>query len=125
MDVGGGESRALVLALKAGEGDVVADDVVVGVDAELEQASSTLETSSRHIFHVDNVFGLGDDLVGRCEVERAVLALAETKVNIQVKAEVDAALVTQDGAGLGEGGESGGDNDRGLHFDASGDLWRS
>ena len=73
VDVGGGDGRGLVVALEAGEGDVVADDVLFAVDAELVDALGTLETAGVGVVGVDDLVGGGLDLVGGGEVERTLL----------------------------------------------------
>ena len=69
MDVGGRDGGRLVLALEAGDGDVVADGVLLAVDAELVNAASTLETAGEGVVGVDDLLGDGDHFVGGGEVE--------------------------------------------------------
>lgn len=69
VDVRGADGRGLVLALEAGEGDVVADDVLFAVDAELVDAIGALEAASVGVVGVDDLVGGGFDLVGGGEVE--------------------------------------------------------
>ena len=69
VDVGGGDGGGLVVALKAGEGDVVADDILFAVDAELIDAVCTLEAASVGVVGVDDLLGDGDHFVGGGEVE--------------------------------------------------------
>lgn len=73
VDVGGGDGRGLVVALEAGEGDVVADDVLFAVDAELVDALGTLEAAGVGVVGVDDLVGGGLDLVGGSEVEGTLL----------------------------------------------------
>lgn len=75
VNMRGRQRGALVLAPEAGEGDVVADDVVAGVYPEPEEAGGALEPPRRLVLRVDDLAGFGDDLVGRGEAEGA-LALA-------------------------------------------------
>ena len=69
VDVGGRDGGRLVLALEAGDGDVVADGVLLAVDAELVNAASTLETAGEGVVGVDDLLGDGDHFVGGGEVE--------------------------------------------------------
>ena len=73
VDVGGGGGGGLVVALEAGEGDVVADDVLFAVDAELVDALGTLEAAGVGVVGVDDLVGGGLDLVGGSEVEGTLL----------------------------------------------------
>lgn len=76
MHVGGRTGRGLVIAAKADELDAVADQVQIGVDAEIVESLGTLEAAreSRVVGAVDDLVGSGDDVVGRCEVEDGGLA---------------------------------------------------
>lgn len=73
VDVGGADGGRLVLALEAGEGDVVADDVLFAVDAELVDAVGALEAAGVGVVGVDDLVGGGFDLVGGGEVEGRLL----------------------------------------------------
>lgn len=73
VNVGGGGGEGLVVALEAGEGDVVADDVLFAVDAELVDALGTLEAAGVGVVGVDDLVGSGLDLVGGGEVEGTLL----------------------------------------------------
>jgi len=73
VDVGGSVGGGLVVALEAGQGDVVADDVLLAVDAELVQALGALEATGVLVLGIDDLVGSGDDLVGGGEVERRLL----------------------------------------------------
>lgn len=73
VNVGGGDGGGLVVALEAGEGDVVADDVLFAVDAELVDAVGALETAGVGVVGVDDLVGSGLDLVGGGEVEGRLL----------------------------------------------------
>ena len=73
VDVRGGHGGGLVVALEAGEGDVVADDVLFAVDAELVDAVGALEAAGVGVVGVDDLVGGGFDLVGGGEVEGGLL----------------------------------------------------
>lgn len=132
VDVGGSVGRRLVLALEAEEGDLVADGVILGVDAELVDALGALETTGELVLGVDDLVRGGNDDVGGGEV--VGLSTTETKleVEVEVKVQVEAesekttllavVLVTkvEEGAGLGGGSEGGSGNGGGLHFD----VWK-
>lgn len=107
MDVGGGGGRGLIVTLEAVDGDVVADGVLIGVDAELEQTSAALETACGLVGGADDLTGRGDDLVGGGEHEGTlgVLGLAAG----------GKALAVGNGRSLGQSGE--GENSEGLHLD--------
>jgi hypothetical protein len=62
VDVGGRDGGRLVLALEAGDGDVVADDVLVAVEAEFEAAGEG-------VVSINDLVGGGNQFVGRGEVE--------------------------------------------------------
>jgi len=73
VDVRGGHGGGLVVALEAGEGDVVADDVLFAVDAELVDAVGALEAAGVGVVGVDDLVGGGFDFVGGGEVEGRLL----------------------------------------------------
>lgn len=73
VDVRGGHGGGLVVALEAGEGDVVADDVLFAVDAELVDAVGALEAAGVGVVGVDDLVGGGFDFVGGGEVEGGLL----------------------------------------------------
>ena len=73
VDVRGGDGGGLVVALEAGEGDVVADDVLFAVDAELVDAVGALEAAGVGVVGVDDLVGGGFDLVGGGEIEGGLL----------------------------------------------------
>lgn len=73
VDVGCADGRGLVLALEAGDGDVVADDVLFAVDAELVDAVGALEAAGVGVVGVDDLVGGGFDLVGGGEVKGRLL----------------------------------------------------
>ena len=73
VDVGGGDGGGLVVALEAGEGDVVADDVLFAVDAELVGAVRAREAAGVGVVGVDHLVRGGFDLVGGGEVEGGLL----------------------------------------------------
>lgn len=69
VDVRGGVGGRLVVAAEVVEGDVVADGVGVGVQAELVQAAGALEAAGEGVVGVDDLFGDGLDLVGGGELD--------------------------------------------------------
>lgn len=69
VDVSGRDGGRLVLALEAGNGDVVADDVLLAVDAEPVDTAGALEAAGEGIVGVNDLFRDGDHLVGGGEVE--------------------------------------------------------
>jgi hypothetical protein len=69
VDVGGRDGGRLVLALEASEGDVVADGVLLAVDAELVKTASALEATGEGVVGVDDLLGDGDHFVGGGEDE--------------------------------------------------------
>jgi len=69
VDVGGRDSGRLVLALEASDGDVVADDVLLAVQAELVDTTGALKATSEGVVGVNDLLGDGDDLVGGGKVE--------------------------------------------------------
>jgi hypothetical protein len=73
VDVGGGEGGRDVVALEAGEGDVVADHVLLAVDAELVETVGALEAAGEGVVGIDDLFGEGLDLVGGGKVEGRLL----------------------------------------------------
>lgn len=73
VDVGGGDGGRLVVTLEAGEGDVVADDVLLAVDAELVDALGALEAAGVGVVGVDDLVGSCLKLVGRGEREGRLL----------------------------------------------------
>lgn len=69
VDVRRGIGGRLVVAAEVVEGDVVADGVGVGVQAELVQAAGALEAAGELVVGVDDLFGDGLDLVGGGELD--------------------------------------------------------
>lgn len=59
--------RAHIATLEAVQGNVVADDVVDGVDAVVEVAHGTREAAGRDADIADDLVGCGNDVVGGCE----------------------------------------------------------
>ena len=70
VDVRGGAGGRLVVALEAGKGDVIADHVLLAVDAELVDALGAFEAAGEGVVGVDDLVGGCDDLVGGGEGER-------------------------------------------------------
>lgn len=105
MDVGSRGGGGLVVTREAVDGDVVADDVLLGVDAEVEHAGAALKATGELVLRVDHLVGAGNDTVGRGKVEGAV----------HVHGVVGASDLVRAGhrRGLGDGSES--ENSDGLH----------
>lgn len=103
MDVSGSGGERLVLAAEAVEGDVVADDVLVGVDAVVEQASGALEAAGVGVHGVDDLIRASDDAVGGGEDEGERIDL----------------LGLGHGGGLGQGNK-GQESESGLHGELRG-----
>lgn len=103
MDVRSTRGRRLVVAREAVNGDVVADDVLVRVNAEVEHASASLKATSELVLGVYHLVGAGYDIVGRGELKGAIHVL------------ILALVGTGHGRGGGEGRE--GDDGDGLHND--------
>lgn len=100
-------SRRLVVTLKSVNGDVEADDVLVDVDAVVEEPRAALEATRGLVLRVDDLVRGGDNLVGRGELEGDLAGVATV-----AGARGQAAGVL-DGRGLGEGRE--GEDGEGLH----------
>lgn len=71
VDVGRGRGGRLVVAAEVVESDVVAEDVLVAVQAELVQAGSAFEAAGVGVVGVDDLIGSGIDGVGGGELEGA------------------------------------------------------
>lgn len=84
VDVRRGRGRGLVVAAEVVERDVVADHVLVAVEAELVQAGGAGETAGVGVGGVDDLVGGGLDLVGGGELEGALLRDWEECVSIVV-----------------------------------------
>jgi hypothetical protein len=69
VDVGGRDGGRLVLALEAGDGDVVADGVLLAVQAELVDAAGAFEAAGEGVVSINDLVGGGNQFVGRGEVE--------------------------------------------------------
>jgi hypothetical protein len=69
VDVGGRDGGRLVLALEAGDGDVVADDVLVAVEAEFVDTAGALEAAGEGVVGVDDLLRDSDHFVGGGELE--------------------------------------------------------
>lgn len=116
MDVGGSVGGRLVVTSEAIQGDIVADDIFVRVDAKLEEALATLQSASVLVVCIDNLIGGSKNFPDRSESERdTTLGLKQTK---------GALLVIHVGGrrGSSEGAESNG-KERELHF-RGGFCWK-
>lgn len=69
VDVRGRDGGRLVLAAEVVEGDVVADGVGVGVQAELVEAAGAFEAAGEFVVGVDDFFRDGFDFVGGGELD--------------------------------------------------------
>lgn len=65
MDVGGRVGRRLVLSAESIEGDVVADDILLRVDAELEQTPAVGQAAGELVLAVNDLSRSGLDLPSR------------------------------------------------------------
>lgn len=74
VDVRRRDGERLVLALEAGNGDVVADDVLLAIQAKFVDAVGAAETAGVGVVGVDNLVRGGNKLVGGGEVERRGLS---------------------------------------------------
>lgn len=108
VDVGGRQGRGLVVALEADEGDVVADDVLPGVDAVAVVADGALEAAGEGVVAVDDLVGGRDHVVGRGELEGT---------GAPVGLPVAAALLAPDHLGEVVGDPHGGGGDGGREDD--------
>lgn len=109
MDVGGSVGGRLVVTSEAIQGDIVADDIFIRVDAKLEETLATLQSASVLVVCIDNLIRGSKNFPDRSESERDTsLRLKQTK---------SALLVIHVGGrrGSGEGAESNG-KERELHF---------
>jgi hypothetical protein len=73
VDVRGGGGGGLVVALEAGEGDVVADHVLFAVETELVQAFGAFEAAGVGVVGVDDLVRGGDHFVSGGEGEGGLL----------------------------------------------------
>lgn len=80
VDVGGSVGGRLVVTSEAIQGDVVADDILVRVDAKLEEALAALQSASVLVVCINNLIRGSKNFPDRSESERdATLRLKETK----------------------------------------------
>lgn len=85
MDVSGRIGRRLVLSAESIEGDVVADDVLLRVDAELEETPAVGQATGELVLAVDDFSGGGLDLPSRGKGEwDGGLGLEETENSLLV-----------------------------------------
>ena len=119
VDVSGSVGGRLVVSTEAVEGDVVADDILVGVDAELEETLASLESASELVVGVDNLVRSSMDFPSGSESEgnTAALGLKKAKGALLV-------LHVRSGRGSSEGAESDGD-ERELHICGGIKLWKN
>lgn len=99
--------RRLVVALESVDGDVEADNVLMDVDAVVEEPRAALEATRGVVLRVDDLVRGGDNLVGRGELEGDLAGVAT------VAAARGKTAGVLDGGGLGEGRE--GEDSEGLH----------
>lgn len=80
VDVGGSVGGRLVVTSEAIQGDVIADDIFVRVDAKLEEALAALQSASVLVVCINNLIRGSKNFPDRSESERdATLRLKETK----------------------------------------------
>jgi hypothetical protein len=110
VDVSGRVGGRLVVSTESVESDVVANNVLVGVDAEFEEALTSLETASELVVGVHDLVRGGNNLPGRSEGEGDVAALGLEKAK-------DALLMlhVRCGRSGGKGAEGNGE-ERELHI---------
>lgn len=113
VDVSGSVGGGLEVAAEAKEGDVVADDVLVGVDAVLEDSVGVGEATGELVLRVDDLVGGGFDVVDGGEVEGNSLSLPALAADADVD---ESPLVVVDGSGLRDGAKGEGSESE-LHFD--------
>lgn len=118
VDVGCRAGRGLVLALEVDQGDVVADDILLGVDAIVEVADGSGQSTSEGVVVIDDLVRCSDHVVSRGEVKgagRAPAALAS------LLGPADSVLdLLDNGSGGGSSSQSQGDDSE-LHCDGMGD----
>jgi hypothetical protein len=88
MDVRGGQGWRLIFSTESFKSDVVADEVLMGVDAVEEQATGTLKAASRLVVGSNNLVGLGNNCVGRCKGEWDILFAVSAKSKVQTEVKV-------------------------------------
>lgn len=74
VNVRGGSSRRLEVTAESADGDVPADDVLVGVDAVVEGAGAAFKAARLVVLRVDDLTGRGPDVVRRSEDEGTLIA---------------------------------------------------
>lgn len=90
--------RRLVLATETSNGDVIANDIFVRVDAELEETRSALKTASVLVHRVHNLLWARHDAVSGSEVEGSAMLGSVFLVKVDE--------VVKNGAGLDESNEA-------------------
>ncbi len=63
----------LVVAAEAGDGDVVANHILVGVDAKVERAAAPLQAARKVVGRVNHLVGRGKNAKSRGKGKRAGL----------------------------------------------------
>jgi hypothetical protein len=130
VDVGRGGGGGLVIALEAGKGDVVADDVFFGVKAESVQARGAFEAAGEGVVGVDDLVGCREDGVGGGEGEGAVsgdwamlsaygmgsLSRLRRLTIVLVASPLLAPVLAPDGGGGSRGDHGGGNGEGEFHF---------
>ena len=71
MDVGGRLGGRLIVAAETSDGDVVANHILVRVDAKVERAAAALQATSKVVLSVNHILGLGEHAISRGECKRA------------------------------------------------------
>lgn len=114
MDMGGGFGRRLILTAESIDGDVIANDILVGVDSVVEGASATFKTTSLLVLGIDDLIRRSLDTVSRGENEWSLISMLSLLVPIQYLVE------NWSGSGSGSGSRYSSqreDNGRELHRD--------
>lgn len=121
MDMRSSSRGALEITSEPINGDVVADDILVRVDAVQEPASCTSKTTSERVVVVDDLIRGSFDGVGGCEVEGHV---RHVRLGGLLGAAGDSVDFTgQKGAGGRQGGEREGSEGSLHHCGGLGGVW--
>lgn len=98
MDVSGSLCRRLEVASESVDSDIVADDILMGIDAVIESASATLKTTSLLVLGIDNLIRCSLYTVSRGENKWSLIIMMGLLVPIQD--------LVEDGSGSGSGSSS-------------------
>lgn len=95
--MGGRLGERLVVPAEPEESDVVADNVLVGVQAKLEDSLGVGQTAGGHVVCTDDLVGSRNDVEGGCESKGNRFGLLEDSLAVL--------LDLGHWRGLGQGGE--------------------